>query len=436
MAEEQDTPYQIANRVGVIGLGYVGLPLALLLVQRGLEVVGIDTDCKKIKNLEKGESYLNDIENLAIEEALLSRRFLPTNQYSNLKNVDYIIICVPTPLNSFYEPDLTYLQQVGDTLSKHLSKGQLVILESSTYPGTTREFLMPLLEKSRLKVGSDIFLAFSPERIDPGNKDFLLSDIPKVLSGVTNECSLRAHKFYSKIFRNIVLVSTPETAEMSKILENSYRYINISFINEIATICETMKIDVWEVIEAAKTKPYGFTPFYPGPGVGGHCIPIDPLYLLWKAKEYGLSSKFIELSDEINRKMPSIVVNKLKQLLSPKLLKNSNILIYGVAYKRDINDNRQSSSIEIIKLLDENDVNVAFHDPYISSIKINNKELKSIEFTEEELKKADVVILLTDHSRTPVQYILEHSSVVFDTRNMTRGLSGNAKVFRFGGGNG
>lgn len=434
MANEENTLSAQNQKVSVVGLGYVGLPLALLLVEKGFDVIGIDIDIHKIDQLNKGNSYITDIDNQSINEMLSTNRFKASDQFNEIRSSNSIIICVPTPLTSYHTPDLTYLQQVGKALSQNIRRGQLVILESSTYPGTTKEVLLPTLEKSGLKVGTDIYLAYSPERVDPGNNTIPVNDIPKVISGVTKECASRAEQLYSQIFSKLVMVSSPEIAEMTKLVENCHRFINISFMNELACICDTMNIDIWEVIQAASTKPYGFTPFYPGPGIGGHCIPVDPLYLSWKAKQSGLNSKFIELSEGINHIMPSYIVNKLKEYIYPKLISESCIFIYGVAYKRDINDVRESSALKIIQLLKDEGASIDYHDPYIPQVKIGSHVLYSQELTPDQLKKADAVILFTDHSNAPIQLILDNSPLVFDTRNTTYGLKGNAQIYRLGGG--
>jgi UDP-N-acetyl-D-glucosamine dehydrogenase len=436
MGESGTTEYQMRQRVGVIGLGYVGLPLALLLVEKGFQVLGIDLDSMKINKLAQGASYLTDISNQQIQSAILTKRFQASNDYSLIRSVDTVIICVPTPLSAAHIPDLTYLQQVGIGLTKQIRKGQLFILESSSYPGTTTEFLQPLLELSGYKVGKDIFLAYSPERIDPGNKSFTIGQIPKVLSGVTKECTNKAKELYSQVFNQVVTVSSPETAEFTKLVENCQRFINISFMNELAILCEKMNINIWEVIEAASTKPYGFTAYFPGPGIGGHCIPVDPLYLLWKAKQYGQSSQFVELSDKVNLSMPRHIVKRVKDLLSPrKTLIGAKILIYGVTYKRDVNDLRESSSIEILKLLLEEGVVVTYHDPYVPQLEVDKQVLQSIDLTAEHLQQADCVVILVDHSQIPIQSILDYATLVFDTRNTTKGFQSNAKVVRLGEGN-
>lgn len=421
------------EKIGVIGLGYVGLPLALLCVENGFEVTGIDVDTNKIDKLLHGTSYLTDISNEQIGLALKTNRFHISSDYSLVSHLNTIIICVPTPLVSNHHPDLSFLVQAGTMLSEYIQKGQLVILESSTYPGTTKEVLQPLLEKSGLNIGQDIFLAYSPERIDPGNKVFQFSQVPKVLSGVTPNCSSRARKVYSQLFDEIVMVSTPETAELTKLVENTQRFVNISLMNEIAMFCEMMKINIWEVIEAASTKPYGFMPYYPGPGVGGHCIPVDPLYLSWKAKQYKLPCHFIDWSFKINQEVPKHIIKRVEELLQ-KRINEAQVLVYGVTYKRDINDTRESAAIPVLEHFLGKEASVSYHDPFVPFLKIGEHVLTSKELTVNLLQGSDCVIILTDHTQIPIEYILDYASVVVDTRNITKGLQRNAKVFRLGEG--
>ncbi|MED4585445.1 nucleotide sugar dehydrogenase [Brevibacillus choshinensis] len=424
------------RKIAVIGLGSVGLPLALLFVSKGFQVSGIDLDHAKIEKLREGISYLTDIEDKEIRTALSTQRFIIADQYKEIAKVDIIIICVPTPLTAMNTPDLSFIKLAGNSLSSIIRKGQMVVLESSTYPGTTKEVLQPLLEQSRLRIGIDIFLGYSPERIDPGNKDFPIDKIPKVLAGVTAECTRRISQVYNQVFERMVIVSSPETAEFTKLLENSYRFINISFINQLAVVCDTLNVDVWEVIEAAKTKPYGYTPFYPGPGIGGQCIPVDPLYLQWKASQYGVPTPFIELSDKVNRGMSQYLVTQLKKHLSAEQqLDQAKLLVYGVSYKRDINDTRESSGLEMIRLLKKEGMDVSYHDPYIPSVQIGHENMHSVEITDEALEEAACVVILADHSCMPLDRILRHASLIFDTRNVTKGQMGKGKIIRLGGGN-
>lgn len=435
LIEKETKMDQKKSRIAVIGLGYVGLPLALLFCNKGFNVVGIDLDRSKIAKLHQGLSYLPDLDEADIRAANSSQRFSATAEYDAIVNAEVIVICVPTPLNEKGNPDLSYLMQAGDQISSRIKSGQLVILESSTYPGTTREVLQQSLEQSGLKVGEDIFLAYSPERIDPGNTQYSIENIVKVVSGITVECTGRVYDLYKQIFNQVAVVSSTEAAELTKILENSYRFINISFINEFAMLCDSMNLNVWEIIEAASTKPFGFTAFYPGPGIGGHCIPIDPLYLQWKIKQFDLESKFISIANKVNQEMPQYIVKQIKlHLALSKLSKHANVLLYGIAYKRDVNDARESGALEIIKLLQNEEIAVSYHDSFVPSVLINNQPMFSVELTDEVLQKSDCVVIITDHSDTPLQQIMDHASIVFDTRNATKGMKGRAQVFLLGGG--
>lgn len=425
-----------STRIGVIGLGYVGLPLALLFVKKGFSVVGIEIEKDKVRKLRtESVSYIHDISDEEIKQANETGRFQVTADYAAILGLDALVICVPTPLTPYHTPDLSYLQTVAYTLIHWLRKDQLVVVESSTYPGTTRELLQPLLEKSGLQAGKDFYLAFSPERIDPGNQDFSLEQITKVVGGVTEECLRRVYELYSQVFDHVMKVSSPEVAELSKLLENTYRFVNIGLMNELALLCDTMKIDLWEVIEAAKTKPYGFQPFYPGPGIGGHCIPVDPLYLQWKAKQYQLHSDFIQLSHRLNQMMPMYIVNQLKDHLTRNgSLVGCKILVYGVTYKKNINDTRESAALSIIHLLQHQGAEVIYHDPYVPELKLDDCTLKSVELTDEVLRQVEGVVILTEHSQIPIEKILDHAKFVYDARNATNGYAGKAKVVRLGGG--
>ncbi|MFC5701172.1 nucleotide sugar dehydrogenase [Cohnella faecalis] len=423
------------TRVGVIGLGYVGLPLAVMLAEKGFEVTGIDLDRRKLASLEKGISYIKDISDVRIKEIASANKFKGVADYDALKQVEAIVICVPTPLTESGTPDLGYVQDAGEQIKRRLQKDQVVVLESTTYPGTTREVLLPILEQSGLKAGIDFYLAYSPERIDPGNRSHAVDEIPKILSGVTEVCKEKAFELYSRIYQKVVPVSSTEVAEMAKILENSYRFINISFINELAILCDYLHLDLWEAIQAASTKPYGFHAFYPGPGIGGHCIPVDPLYLQWKAKQSDLNSKFIELADQMNHDMVNYIVDRTEQLLRfVKPLKLARIIVYGITYKSDIADTRDSAAIPIIRKLKKAGADVVYHDPYIPSITIEHESISSVPLTDQELASADVLILLTNHSDLPAQRILDHASLVFDTRHALYGQQGKAKVYQLGEG--
>ncbi len=427
---------KVYKKIAVIGLGYVGLPLALLLIGKGFRVLGIDLDQRKINALLAGSSYLTDVDKETVQAAMATGRLEPENGYSRLGEVDAIIICVPTPLTERGTPELSYLTQAAAELKPHLQKGQLVVLESSTYPGTTREVLLPMLEQSGMRAGTDFHLAYSPERVDPGNKVYSVQSIPKVISGLTAACRLQAEQLYGMVFDTVVPVSSLETAEMAKILENAYRLVNISFINELAMLSDLLGLDLWEVIEAAGTKPFGFNPFYPGPGIGGHCIPVDPSYLVWKLKQYGADSAFIALSGELNERMPRYVVEQLARLLAPRSLKETRIIVYGAAYKQDIGDYRESASIELLKWLRLAGVEAHYHDPFVPSLELEGERLYSVALNEQAIRSADAVVIATAHSEIPLALLLEHASIVYDTRNVTRGHSGKATIVRLGGGNG
>lgn len=420
--------------VAIVGLGYVGLPLALLFAERGFHVLGIDLDKQKIDKLSRGKSYILEVQDDEIQAAVASKRFVPSDQYSGLESAEAVMICVPTPLTAYGTPDLSFLTQAAREIGCRLRKGQLVVLESSTYPGTTREVLLPLLSAFDWKIGEDVHLAYSPERVDPGNANYRVAQIPKVVSGITPSCLSRIVELYSGIFNHVHSVSSTDAAEMTKLLENSYRLVNISFINELAMICDVLELNLWEIIEAASTKPFGFKAFYPGPGVGGHCIPVDPSYLAWKIKQYGIKSDFIQISNTVNRIMPMYITQQLKLHLAPKSLSSARILVYGAAYKRDIADHRESASIELIHMLQLEAKCVMYHDPYVPSIQVGGEKLMSVDLDEAVLSGLDCVVIATDHSSLPLQLLLEHAPFIYDTRNVTGGTDGKAKVVRFGGG--
>lgn len=410
-------------KIGIIGLGYVGLPLVIEFCKAGFKVIGFDVDEKKVHQLREGKSYIKHIDANKIQEIL--PRFEPTNDFSKLANVDCIIICVPTPLNKHREPDMTYVFNTGETIAKYLQKGQLVVLESTTYPGTTDEDLKTILEKSGLKAGEDFYLAFSPEREDPGNKEFTTSKIPKVVGGYNSISLELADLLYKQIVSKTVPVSSTKVAEAVKLLENIYRSVNIALVNELKILFDRMGIDIWEVIEAAKTKPFGFQAFYPGPGLGGHCIPIDPFYLTWKAREYDFSTRFIELAGEINSNMPYYVVQKTIDALNErgKSIKGAKILVLGLAYKKDVDDARESPSFVIIELLEQKGAIVDYNDPFIPQSPITRKHKlhkESIELSPDNLRKYDCVLVATDHTIYNADFILEHSNLVVDTRGLTK----------------
>lgn len=414
-------------KIGIIGLGYVGLPLAQLALEQKHTVYGIDIDESKIRKLKQGKTYLSDFTDRDIEEMFENNNFYVAASFDGLSYVDVIIICVPTPLTHESLPNLEYVRNALKSSLPFIRKGQLIVLESSTYPGMTEEEICPLIQSKGLRVGEDVYAAFSPERIDPGQKQFDLQDIPKVVGGITQKCSEYAKNVYESIFTNVVVVSSAKVAEMCKLVENAQRLINISFMNELAMLCDKMNINLWEVIEAASTKPFGFTPYYPGPGIGGHCIPVDPLYLVWKAKTHSFDMEFIQLAHKINQEMPRYIVEKIEKHLS-KEVKNSRIFIAGVAYKKDVNDVRESAALPIIQLLIEKGADVSYHDPYVPEITVGKKLFKSCSLTSEELKKHDCTLILTDHTVLPYETIVHHSPLVIDTRNATKKSNlGNVK---------
>ena len=403
-------------RIAVIGLGYVGLPLAVAFAQKGFRVLGIDTDAHRIGRIQNLESYNADVSNACISRIIRQNVFSVTMDFSLLKGVDVVIICVPTPLKRKYTPDISFIVSAVRSITKYLHKDMLVILESTTYPGTTEELIKPELEKSGLKAGKDFHVAFSPERIDPGNKNFVVTKIPKVVGGLTKVCSQLTRLLYNQIIQNVHQVSSCRAAEMTKLLENSFRIVNIGWINEIAQMCNALGIDVWEVIDAAKTKPFGFMPFYPGLGVGGHCIPEDPLYLYWKAKHYDFSCKFIKLAADTNHNMPAYAVTRLQEMLG-KSFKNARVLVLGVTYKKDVKDLRKSPSLSLIELL-QKQARVDYYDPLVEFVKLGGLDIKAIDLTPAAIKKYDVVVLAVDHSAVDYDLIYRNARLIFDTRNV------------------
>ncbi len=423
-------------KVGIIGLGYVGLPLAKAFINAKLSVIGFDVDPQKVDFLLSGKSYLKQFKDEDIKQWLDGGLFDATTDMSRLTEADCLLICVPTPLTSDHKPDLKYITQTAESIKQSLRPGQLVVLESTTYPSTTRQVLLPILEESGLKAGQDFFLAYSPEREDPGNTTYSASSIPKVVGGLDEDSGRLAQKLYEQAVVSVVPVSSLEIAEACKILENTYRAVNIALINELKILFDKMEIDVWEVVEAAKTKPFGFQAFYPGPGLGGHCIPIDPFYLSWLAKEKGLETKFIELAGQVNSKMPRYVVDRLEAFLQEqgKQLAESKVCMLGVAYKKDVDDPRESPAFEILDLLRQRGAVVSYNDPYIPQLpKMRNHEvpeLKSTELTADFLADQDVVLIVTNHSDYDYQFIVEHSQLVVDTRNATKNVVGGGERIR------
>ncbi|MCP3161304.1 nucleotide sugar dehydrogenase [Myxococcus sp. QH3KD-4-1] len=421
-------------KVGVVGLGYVGLPLGMAFAEAGFPVLGLDVDQRKLDKIEKGESYIKHIPSAPLAELTKSGKLKGSNDFAKAKDLDCVIICVPTPLTASREPDMSYIIQTGESLAPHVRRGQLFILESTTYPGTTEEVLKPLLEKNGLKAGVDFHLAFSPEREDPGNKNFNTKTIPKIVGGYTPACSEVAAALYGSALQEVVPVSSTRVAELSKLLENIYRCVNIAMVNEMKMLCDRMNVDVWEVIQAASTKPFGFQPFYPGPGLGGHCIPIDPFYLTWKAREFEFHTKFIELAGEVNWQMPYYVVQRTMEALNNvrKTLKGARVLCLGAAYKKDIDDMRESPSLRIMTLLAEKGAELSYHDPYVPELHKGhgfNMEMKSVPLEPEKLGDYDVVIILTDHTNIDYAAVVANASCVIDTRNATKGVTlGREKV--------
>jgi UDP-N-acetyl-D-glucosamine dehydrogenase len=409
--------------VGIIGLGYVGLPLALEFTAKGIKVTGFDLDESKVKKiLKEKESYIKHIPSGKIKVAVENKLLDATSDFSRLKKTDVIIICVPTPLNINREPDMSYVENTAHTIAKYLRKGQLVSLESTTYPGTTDGILLPAFEGKGLKAGKDFYLCFSPEREDPNNLNFSTSTIPKVIGGITPECLKIGMLVYEKVIGTVVPVSSTKAAEATKLLENIYRSINIALVNELKIVFDKMGIDVWEVVDAAATKPFGFTAFYPGPGLGGHCIPIDPFYLTWKAREFETSTKFIELAGEINTSMPEYVVHKVSQALNEnrKCLNGSRILLLGLSYKKDIDDLRESPSLKLIELLQDEGSNVDYNDDYVNEIPKLRKykfNKRSVKLTPGNISKYDLILLSTDHSYYDHKMILNNAKLIVDTRN-------------------
>lgn len=430
-----DLEKKIASKkvvVGVLGLGYVGLPLAREFALSGVKVLGFDIDDKKVKILNSGRSIIKNVPNEVVRKMVKSGKFTATSDMSQIRKADAVLICVPTPLTENREPDMQYVEGSCRTIAKYLRKGHLISLESTTYPGTTRELMKPILEETGLKAGRDFYLAFSPEREDPGNKQYSTRTIPKVVGGLTPKCRQLAYQLYSLAIQKMVPVSSVEAAEATKILENVYRCINIAMVNELKMVFDRMGIDIWEVIRAASTKPFGYHPFYPGPGLGGHCIPIDPFYLTWKARQYGMATRFIELAGEINTGMPNYVVHKVMEALNErkKSLKGSKVLVLGLAYKPDIDDVRESPSLELIELLKERGAKVDYNDPYIPKThKMREYDLKmtSRPLSAAMLRGYDCVLISTNHSTYDYGWIVRHSKLVVDTRNATAGVKGGRR---------
>jgi len=425
---------KIKNReakIGIIGLGYVGLPLAVEFAEVGFTVYGYDISKRKIKLINAGKSDIDDIPDKVVEKLVKAGKIIASDDPKIMKKVDTMSICVPTPLSKTKDPDVSYILSAVEMIKTVLHKGMLIILESTTYPGTTEDMILPLLEASGLKVGKDFYLAFSPERVDPGNVNFTTGNTPRVVGGITPQCTKVAKLFYEQIISMAIPMSSTKAAEMVKLLENTFRSVNIGLVNEVALMCDRLGLNVWEIIDAAATKPFGFMRFYPGPGLGGHCIPIDPHYLSWKLKSLNYYARFIELAGDINSHMPEYVVDRIRGLLNQfsKSVKNSKILILGVAYKKDIQDMRESPALDVMKLLEKEGAKLYYNDPHIPEIRWNGDTHRSSKLTPALMKKADLVVILTDHTSYDYQWVVDNSRLIFDSRNATKMVtSGRKKI--------
>jgi len=434
---ERELRQKISNRearIGVVGLGYVGLPLAVEFGKAGFRVTGIDVDKEKVAGVKAGKSHVEDVPSEDVARLVRTRKLSAQHHYRGSGRLDAIIICVPTPLRKTKDPDISYIVSAVDAINRETRKGQLIILESTTYPGTTEEIMRPRLESGGLVVGRDLFLAFSPERVDPGNEHFQTRNTPKVVGGSTPACTEIAAHLYGQAVENVHKVSSTQVAEMVKLLENTFRAVNIGLVNEIALMCEKLDLDVWEVIDGAATKPFGFMRFYPGPGIGGHCIPLDPHYLSWKLKTLNYSARFIELASEINGSMPLVVARKTAELLNgiKKSVNGSRVFVLGIAYKRDTSDVRESPALDVFGLLEQRGAKVSFHDPYNDEVKIDGGRVHArVPLTPANLRKADLVVILTDHSCYDYDKIVRHARLILDTRNATRDVrAGRAKIHK------
>ncbi len=419
--------------IGIAGLGYVGLPLAVAFAEAGFNVVGFDIQKERVELVSRGESYISDISNERLSKIVASNLLEATTDISKFQEADAICICVPTPLTKTKEPDLSYVVQISEELCSHIQQGQLIVLESTTYPGTTREIILPILECSKLKGGRDFYLAYSPERVDPGNKQYNIKNTPKLVGGINSKSTTLAKLLYHEVADVVVPVSCPDVAEMTKVFENVFRGVNIALVNELARLCEAMGISAWEVIDSASSKPFGYMPFYPGPGIGGHCIPLDPYYLASKAKEHDFHIRFIELAADINEQMPYHIVHRITEALNScgKSVKGSEVLVLGVAYKKDVDDIRESPAVKLIQLLAGKGAKVSYNDPHVVKIQILGHTETSVRLTKERLSSADCVIIATAHSSYDYQYIVDNASLVFDTRGVTRTIKGK-NILRLG----
>ena len=418
-------------RIGVLGLGYVGLPLALEFSRNGFHVTGFEVREDLVRSLRRGLSHVADVSSETVRDMTRAGRFHATDRFEELRAQDVVIICVPTPLRKTREPDISFIRTAAKDIPKYLRRGQLVVLESTTYPGTTRDLVLPWLERKGLRAGRDFYLAFSPERVDPANKTYRIFNTPKVVGGLTPACADLACRLYSQVVERVVPVSSAEAAEMVKLLENTFRAVNIALINEMALMCHRLGLDVWEIIRAASTKPFGFMPFYPGPGIGGHCIPLDPQYLAWKMRSMNFDPRFIELAGVINRAMPKHVLHRIAEILNThrKSLKGSRILVLGVTYKADVSDVRESPALDVISLLRETGCEVAYHDPWAPSVQVDAVRMRSKPLSDALLKACDLTAILTAHSAIDYRRVLKNSKAVFDTRNALAGMT-SPRLFR------
>jgi UDP-N-acetyl-D-glucosamine dehydrogenase len=418
--------------VGVVGLGYVGLPLAVEKAKAGFRVIGFDVQQSRVDMVNKGINYIGDVVDEDLNEMVEKGMLTATTDYARIQEVDAVAICVPTPLDHHQQPDTSYVENSAKEIAKYAHEGMLIVLESTTYPGTTEEIVVPAFTEKGLVVGETVFIAYSPERVDPGNKHYNTKNTPKVVGGVTKNCTLVASTLYRSVLEGDVFeVSSPAVAEMEKIFENTFRHINIALANEMAILCERMGIDVWEVIEAAKTKPYGFMAFYPGPGLGGHCIPIDPFYLTWKAREYNYHTRLIELAGEINNSMPEYVIDRSMRILNRdgKAMRGSKVVVLGVAYKKDVDDVRESPVLHILSMLKEEGAIFDVVDPFVEKFKLDGEEIRTVPMTEDLLRNADLVLITTDHSTFDYEFIANNSRVVFDTRNAMKHVEKKPEVY-------
>ncbi len=419
--------------VGVAGLGYVGLPLAVELARAGFRVTGIDRDAERVQRVRRGASHIADVAAPAVAELVSAGRLQATASWDAAASLDAIVICVPTPFTPRREPDLSFVRAATAEVARRLRPGQLVVLESTTYPGTTEEVLLPILAAGGLRVGRDFALAYSPERVDPGNRDYHVANTPKLVGGVTPTCTALAQALYEKAVVKVVPVSSPRVAETAKLLENIFRNVNIALVNELAMLCDRMGVDVWEVVEAAATKPFGFLSFQPGPGVGGHCIPVDPVYLAWQAKQHHFDARFITQAAELNASMPRFVADKLVRILQRQGadVRGRRVLVLGVSFKRNVEDVRNSSARDLIELLEDRGLEVSYHDPFVPRLRMGGRELASVELTPDVLAGADAVLVHTDHTSVDYERVVAHARLVFDTRNATRDVRQNrTKVVR------